>query len=96
MQKSSEKNPWNSGNTTSTIACALRLQSPTMCEREVRDLASDLRSSVSDFDRRLRVGFPARSHMASASASTASFFTFLTLMALRQLEVSSGFTSNTA
>ena len=95
LPKSSQKNPWNSGNTTSTIAWALRLQSPTMWEREVRDLDSDLRSSVSDFVRRRSVGFPARSHRARASASTASFFTFLTLIALRQLEVSRGFTSKT-
>ena len=78
------------------IAWARRLLSPTMWEREVRNLASDLRSSISGFERRLLVGFPARSHSASASASTASFFTFLTLMALRQLEVSSGFTSKTS
>ena len=62
----------------------------------MRDLANDLRSSVSDFDRRRAVGFPARSHSASASASTASFFTFLTFMALRQFDVSRGFTSKTS
>ena len=96
LPKSSAKKPWNSGNTTSSMACARRLQSPTMCEREVRDLASDLKSSDSDFERLRLVGFPARSHKARASASIASFFTFLTLVALRQLDVSSGLTSKTS
>ena len=67
-----------------------------MWEREVRDLASVLRSSDSSLARLRAVGFPARSHSASASASTASFFTFLTLVARLQLAVSSGFTSNTS
>lgn len=96
LPKSSAKNPWNSEKTTSTIAWALRFESPTMCDREPRDLASDLMSSVSGFARRRAAGFPARSHSASVSASTASLFTFLTPVALRQLAVSRGFTSKTS
>ena len=95
-QKSSEKKPCSSGKVTSRIATARLLQSPIMWEREVRDLASALRSSDSSLARLRAVGFPARSHSASASASTASFFTFLTLVARRQLAVSSGFTSKTS
>jgi transposase len=77
------------------LALWLLAGNPT-ARRRAKDESDDLRSSVSDFERLRAVGFPARSHSASASASTASFFTFLTLMALRQLDVSSGFTSKTS